>query len=519
MFSSFSAVRRALSSVLTIVVIGTQTLTGQALVYPATPAGEFTGGRFQFYFNNMFVNCPISQFVTGIDGSGNLLCDISGGSVGADGIDGSVQFNSGGILAGNGAEFFWDRINNRLGLGKSTPGVRLDIQTTAAAPTFLRAGFASGQTLQLLAGTGRAGIVQLGTGAFIIATNSDGNLVTPSNERLRVTASGNVGINRINPAYRLDVAGTGNFDELCINGDCKKVWPGDATGTLNYLSKFDTPSGLIESQLFDNGSNVGIDTTLPVEKLDINGNLALKGQRFLWASSLNIGIGWGALNFINGGNNVAIGNNTLSTASFGSIDNVAVGNSALLNNQGQENVAVGTDALRENGTGSANVALGRSALRENIRGISNTAIGYEALRDNIQGTENAAFGYAALLRNVSGSQNTVIGNYAMQRNIDGNGNTAIGDHASDFNSSGNYNTSVGGYALGNNQTGTGGVAVGYAALANGSEPFESTAIGTYALQNSTGQNSTAVGFGASRGNSSGWDNTALGTQALGNDIF
>jgi hypothetical protein len=46
------------------------------------------------------------------------------------------------------------------------------------------------------------------------------------------------------------------------------------SGTPNILSKFDgTGAGLINSQVFDNGTNVGINNTSPVARLDINGTL------------------------------------------------------------------------------------------------------------------------------------------------------------------------------------------------------------------------------------------------------
>jgi len=49
-----------------------------------------------------------------------------------------------------------------------------------------------------------------------------------------------------------------------------------AGGTVNFIPKFDTPSDIKTSQIFDNGTNVGIGfpltpTPVPVAKLDING--------------------------------------------------------------------------------------------------------------------------------------------------------------------------------------------------------------------------------------------------------
>jgi len=68
---------------------------------------------------------------------------------------------------------------------------------------------------------------------------------------------------------------------LCMNTDCRTSW-GQITGltgsgTLNYISKWTSSGTLGNSQIFDNGTNVGIGTTGPTQKLDINGDLKVGG--------------------------------------------------------------------------------------------------------------------------------------------------------------------------------------------------------------------------------------------------
>jgi hypothetical protein len=46
-----------------------------------------------------------------------------------------------------------------------------------------------------------------------------------SNERFRISNSGNVGIGTTSPGYKLDVNGVANATQLCIAGDCKSSWP------------------------------------------------------------------------------------------------------------------------------------------------------------------------------------------------------------------------------------------------------------------------------------------------------
>jgi hypothetical protein len=46
------------------------------------------------------------------------------------------------------------------------------------------------------------------------------------------------------------------------------------TGTVNYLTKFTAPNTIFNSQLFDNGTNIGIGTTSPAARLHLFSNVA-----------------------------------------------------------------------------------------------------------------------------------------------------------------------------------------------------------------------------------------------------
>lgn len=60
------------------------------------------------------------------------------------------------------------------------------------------------------------------------------------------------------------------------------------SGTANYIPKFTSANVLGNSSIFDNGTNVGIGTTTPTEKLDVTGNINVSGTGFF---SGNVGIG------------------------------------------------------------------------------------------------------------------------------------------------------------------------------------------------------------------------------------
>jgi hypothetical protein len=103
----------------------------------------------------------------------------------------------------------------------------------------------------------------------------------------------NVGINTAYPAWTLDVAGMTNTlgfrmsggdagDVLTNDGSGQANWlPPPAsissTGTLNYLPKFSPNStALVNSKIFDNGTNVGIGTTSPTNVLHTVGNIRVQ---------------------------------------------------------------------------------------------------------------------------------------------------------------------------------------------------------------------------------------------------
>jgi hypothetical protein len=61
-----------------------------------------------------------------------------------------------------------------------------------------------------------------------------------------------------------------------IGGQAALTNPITGTGTTNYLSKFTGTTSLGNSQIFDNGTNVGIGITNPVSKLDLGTSGALR---------------------------------------------------------------------------------------------------------------------------------------------------------------------------------------------------------------------------------------------------
>lgn len=106
----------------------------------------------------------------------------------------------------------------------------------------------------------------------------------------------------------------------------------DINGTPNRIAKFTAPSALGDSQLWDDGTNVGIATTTPTAKLDVNGNTRLGGDATV-SSDLQVN-GNGTLNgTLTAGSNASIGGN------LGVNGNTTVGNTLVVAN----NANVGGD--------------------------------------------------------------------------------------------------------------------------------------------------------------------------------
>ena len=157
-----------------------------------------------------------------------------------------------------------------------------------------------------------------------------------------------------------------------------------------------------------NPGNVGIGTDLPSEKLDVAGNLKVRGNMTLNGTLNNMNIG----NLGSGTTNVALGDNAYST-----------------NASGDGNTSIGFAAMQNSTTAWNNVAVGAVALGSNTTGFWNNAIGWGSLMGNTTGIQNIGLGNNTLTTNTTGSQNTAIGNQSDVAASDLNNATAIGNLA------------------------------------------------------------------------------------------
>ena len=118
--------------------------------------------------------------------------------------------------------------------------------------------------------------------AIIIGGTGSFRIDAPSipNGRFIVTDGGNTGIGIGSPAYKLDVAGdvniTGSFR---VNGTPIGTGGGgvSGSGSTNYLAKWSAGTALTNSQIYDNGSSIGLRTVSPFYVIDyqLTGSLRL----------------------------------------------------------------------------------------------------------------------------------------------------------------------------------------------------------------------------------------------------
>jgi hypothetical protein len=198
---------------------------------------------------------------------------------------------------------------NNVAIGHTSPEAKLDVDADSNQVAFM----SRDQGSATYPAFGFSGQIDSngnrGTGIFLA---SDGVLAfaAHSSERMRINSSGNVGIGTNTPATKLEVAGD---ITLPSNGQIK------FKGTNHYPRIFASSNDLLIN--LDNGlgsnftafkidnatGNIGIGTTSPAEKLDVEGNLRLE-------SSSSNGTYLALRNSATNGRNFRIGSNFVTGA-------------------------------------------------------------------------------------------------------------------------------------------------------------------------------------------------------------
>jgi len=231
-------------------------------VYNLGTGGLSTPG---YYYNSGTSTSPnwVRLATTGLNGSGTAT---------------QVAFWSGANTLSSNANLYWDNTNGRLGIGTTGPGYKLDVSGDVRLSGDLLYGNGYTRT-QTRDDAGAMG----GRSGFYETSNPAPAANWPTGAsswwHLLDIRHSNTGNN-----YAMQFAGSFYDQNLYFrktNNNAAQPWSQvytSANGGLvtcnstNYVIKSDGTNGVC-SQIYDNGTNVGIGTTTPAAKLHVAGNI------------------------------------------------------------------------------------------------------------------------------------------------------------------------------------------------------------------------------------------------------
>ena len=207
-----------------------------------------------------------AEFILGVDSNGNVIETSAGGSgtVTGSGTATRVAFWSGTTALSSDANLYWDNTNDRLGIGTTSPVGKLHINS------------GTNRNLRITNG------VQSTTGIDIQSINDavTANMPLTLSGSLIALMEGNVGVGTTSPDYKLEVQGVissadsglqkvtfanvGNDLVLTANADATNV-----TANILFKSSGSGGSAVSEKMRIDRAGNVGIGTTDPTGKLEV----------------------------------------------------------------------------------------------------------------------------------------------------------------------------------------------------------------------------------------------------------
>lgn len=199
-----------------------------------------------------------------------------------------------------------------------------------------------------------------------------------------------------------------------LNDNFPYVWNGTSwisentlgisgSGAVNRVAKFTSSNVIANSQIFDNGTNVGIGTTTPTNKLSVNGNL----------SATNF-IGNGSqLNSLNA-NNITSGNLTFNRLPIGGSSALLLGFNSWIN---PNTLSVNSATTATTATNANNVNIQSTTTNNNNHYVLfSTGTGDQPIRTNTSNSIRINPSTGNIGINTSSMNNnklTVIGNVSI----------------------------------------------------------------------------------------------------------
>jgi hypothetical protein len=172
--------------------------------------------------------------------------------------------------------------NGNVGIGHAAPGFKLSVAGNAYVEGAIHAGS------DIWMSSGRR--IGNSDGALYLSTLSAQPTVFQTNgaESMRISATGNVGINNATPGFPLTMANSLGDKIALYSGTAPTSYGFGIQGGLLQIhtdsSASDVAFGhgssaaMVETMRIKGNGNVGIGTASPIQKLDVNGNAYVRGQ-------------------------------------------------------------------------------------------------------------------------------------------------------------------------------------------------------------------------------------------------
>lgn len=305
-------------------------------------------------------------------------------------------------------------LNAQTGIGTTSPVNKFQIETTASAPLTSGTGFNGNLRL---GATSANQVMDFGLGTSFGWIQSRDKTAYGTNYNLLLNPNGgSVGVGTSNPQsifhvkngyIRLEYSSGPYFDFMhsSASTDQKIRRIGSYNGDMIFDKVNDAYNSSNEQMRITSGGNVGIGTTAPAEKLEVNGNV--KATNFIGSGSQLTDIA----NRTTGSWNVTTGNNNYSfTVSAGSyvmwvyanIPNGIIAWNATVSVTNSNVPVVGSQyAWVYNGGGTP---IDFTSIPNQITGTNNSII-----RSTISGSTSNTFTFG--INNTSGSSQTVYYGY------------------------------------------------------------------------------------------------------------
>jgi len=224
------------------------------------------------------VNVP-NPGVVYFNGEAPLLGTVVGNP---GGVDTQVQFNDGGAFEG--AEVYYDKATERLGIGTTTPAKTLEVKAGG-----------SGDGINLIAHDNATAYVQLESGSqggYVQVHNSSNDQKCRLDSAGPSWVDGILGVNTTTPAKTLEVkaGGSGNGINLIGHDTSTAVIQLESGSQGGYVQIHNSSNDQkvrldSTSDSWFTGGNLGINTTTPGATLHVNGSVTHKVVTLVAADS------------------------------------------------------------------------------------------------------------------------------------------------------------------------------------------------------------------------------------------